>query len=164
MATEIQKKVTSCPICTPTRNSNPHEPMKPHEIPDHPWQIVGTDLCTVNSKQYLITADYYSRYFEGDGLTSTTSNAIIRKLSAHFARHGIPEVAISDNGPQFAAEEFAKFAQTWDFKHVTSSPGYPQSNGLTEKKKTQTVQTIKNIFKRAKAEGGNALLSNSMYV
>ena len=155
MATEIQKKVASCPICTPTRNSNPREPMKPHEIPDRPWQKVGTDLFTVDNKQYLVTVDCYSRYFEVDELTSTTSNAIIRKLSAHFARHGIPEVAISDNGPQFAAEEFARFAQTWDFKHVTSSPGYPQSNGLAEK----TVQTIKNIFKRAKAEGGNALLS-----
>ena len=150
-----EKKIASCPICTPTRNSNPREHMKPHEIPDRPWQKVGTDLFTVDNKQYLVTVDYYSRYFEVDELTSTTSNAIIRKLSAHFARHGIPEVAISDNGPQFAAEEFARFAQTWDFKHVTSSPGYPQSNGLAEK----TVQTIKNIFKHAKAEGGNALLS-----
>ena len=155
MATEIQKKVASCLICTHTRNSNPSEPMKPHEIPDRLWQKVGTDLFTVDNKQYLVVVDYYSRYFEVDELTSTTSNAIMNKLSAHFARHGIPEVAISDNGPQFAAEEFARFAQTWDFKHVTSSPGYPQSNGLAEK----TVQTIKNIFKRAKAEGGNALLS-----
>ena len=155
MATEIQKKVASCPICTPTKNSNPREPMKPHEIPDRPWQKVGTDLFTVDNKQYLVTVDYYSRYFEVDELTSTTSNAIITKLSAHFARHEIPEVAISDNGPQFAAEEFARFAQTWDFKHVISSPGYPQSNGLAE----TTVQTIKSIFKRAKAEGSNALLS-----
>ena len=156
---KFRKMVASCPICTPTRNSNPREPMKPHEIPDRPWQKVGTDLFTVDNKQYLVTVDYYSRYFEVDELTSTTSIPIIRKLSAHFARHGIPEAAISDNGPQFAAEEFARFAQTWDFKHVTSSPGYPQSNGLAEK----TVQTIKNIFKRAKAEGGNALLSILKY-
>ena len=94
----------------------------------------------MDNKQYLVMVDYYSRYFKVDELTSTTSNAIIRKLSAHFARNGIPEVAISDNGPQFAAEEFARFAQTWDLKHVTSSPGYPQSNRLDEK-------TVKKQYK-----------------
>ena len=130
---QANKKVASCPICTPTRNPNPRELMKPHVIPDRPWQKVGTDLFTVDNKQYLVTVDSYSRYFEVDELTSTTSNAIIRKLSTHFARHGISEVATSDNVPQFAAEEFARFAQTWHFKHVTSSPGYPQSNGLAEK-------------------------------
>ena len=123
--------------------------MKPHVIPDRPWQKVGTDLFTVDNKQYLVTVDDYSRYFEVDELTSTTSNAIIRKLSAHFARHGIPEVAISDNGPQFAAEQFATFAQTWDFKHVTSSPGYPQSNGLAEKKSQYKLsRTFSNVQKQ----------------
>ena len=122
--------------------------MKPHEIPDRPWQKVGTDLFTVDNKQYLVTVDYYSRYFEVDELTSTTSNAIIRKLYAHFSRHGIPEVAISDNGPQFAAEEFAKFAQTWDFKHVTSSPGYPQSNGLAEKNNTNYQEHFQTSKRR----------------
>ena len=44
--------------------------MKPHEIPDRPWQKVGTDLFTVDNKQYLVTVDYYSCYFEVDELTS----------------------------------------------------------------------------------------------
>ena len=101
----------------------------------------------MDNKQYLVTVDYYRCYFEVDELASTTSNAIIRKLSAHFARHGIPEVAISDNGPQFAAEKFARFAQTWDFKHATSSPGYPQSNGLAEKQ-YKLSRTFSNVQKQ----------------
>lgn len=55
-----------------------------------------------------------------------------------FARHGIPDEVMSDNGPQFASEEFKQFAQEWEFKHTTSSPGFPQSNGQSERA-TQTM-------------------------
>ena len=36
---------------------------------------------------------------------------------------------MSDNGHQFASSEFARFAETWEFEHVTSSPHHSQSNG-----------------------------------
>ena len=84
-----------------------------------------------------------------------TSATIIRKLSAHFARHGIPETVFSDNGTNFASTEFQMFAKNWDFKHVTSSPEFPQSNGLAER----SVQTAKNILSKAKADHTNPLLS-----
>ena len=46
-----------------------------------------------------------------------------------FARHGIPDVLITDNGTQFSSSEFAKFTEVWKFEHKTSSPHLPQSNG-----------------------------------
>ncbi|XP_038844475.1 aspartate beta-hydroxylase domain-containing protein 2 [Salvelinus namaycush] len=54
-----------------------------------PWQVVATDLFTWNNEDYIVTVDYYSRYFELDKLHSTTSAAVIHKLKAAFARHGI---------------------------------------------------------------------------
>ena len=66
-----------------------------------------------------------------------------------MARHGIPEQVFSDNGPQFSCAEFAQFANTWEFVHSTSSPRYPQSNGLAEK----AVQTAKRIVMKATASG-----------
>lgn len=104
-----------------------------HELPERPWQNVATDLFTLENEQYLIVVDYYSRYFELERMSTTTSSAIINKLKAIFARHGIPEKLVSDNGPQFSAQEFARFANEWDFSHITSSPTYPQANGLVEK-------------------------------
>ena len=53
---------------------------------------------------------------------------------------------MSDNGPQYASSAFAKFAETYGFEHVTSSPRFPQSNGEAER----AVKTIKNLLDKAR--------------
>ena len=78
-------------------------------------------------------------------LTSTTSAAVIKALKSVFSRHGIPETVRSDNGPQYSSQEFARFASSYEFNHVTSSPRFPQSNGQVER----TVQTVKRLPKRS---------------
>ena len=78
--------------------------------------------------------DYFSRYVEVALLQSSqTSREVIRALKSIFARHGIPEMVRSDNGPQYDSAEFIKFAKDWSFHHVTSSPRFPQSNGAVER-------------------------------
>lgn len=81
-----------------------------------------------------------------DPLDHMTSREVIKRLRAQFARHGIPDLCMSDNGPQFASEEFANFARMWEFEHATSSPHYPQSNGKAE----QAVKVAKHILRKAK--------------
>lgn len=83
-------------------------------------------------KHFLITVDYFSGFWEIDQPQSTTATAIVKKLKAHFVRYGIPDVVISDNGPQFACAEFANFATNWLFQRYTSSLGHPQANGMSE--------------------------------
>ena len=66
-------------------------------------------------------------------------------MKAQFARHGIPSLVFSDNGPQFMATQFAEFAQSWGFDHRTSSPEYAQANGKAE----AAVKSAKNIMQKA---------------
>ena len=146
---DIKEMVLSCPICLEHRKSNPKEPLISHEIPEYPWQNVATDLFTWDDKDFLLTVDYYSSYFEVQQLTNTKSKTVVNKLKSVFARHGIPAKVVSDNGPQFASAEFADFARDWDFRHETSSPHYAQSNGLAEK----MVGVVKHIFSKAKSAG-----------
>ena len=69
---------------------------------------------------------------------------MISKLKDIFARCGIPEELVSDNGPQFSSELFSKFSQEYDFKHVISSPYHPQANGEAE----SGVRIAKKILKQ----------------
>ena len=77
-------------------------------------------------------------------LSSTTSPDVSVHLQSMFARHGIPEQLISDNGPQFSSTSFAKFAEDYGFTHILTSPRYPQANGEVER----AVQTVKSLLKK----------------
>ncbi len=134
-------------------------PMRLQRMRIRPWQVVATDLFVWNNTNYVLVVDYYSNYFEVVQLSNTKSPTVIRHIKSLFARHGIPEVVISDNGPQYTAEEFTQFTKSWGFKHQTSSPMYPQSNGLAER----TVQTVKNLLKKAKASNQDPYLSLLSY-
>ncbi|XP_038867865.1 carnosine synthase 1-like [Salvelinus namaycush] len=63
-----------------------------------PWQVVATDLFTWNNEDYIVTVDYYSRYFELDKFHSTTSAAVIHKLKAAFASTVVPSLPSSPGG------------------------------------------------------------------
>ena len=49
-----------------------------------------------------------------------------------MSRWGIPDIIISDNGPEFSSAQFQAFSRDYGFEHKTSSPRYPQSNGQAE--------------------------------
>ena len=96
---------------------------------------------------------YFSRFPEMIKLATTTSSStchLSAALKSLFSRYGIPsDNVISDNhGPQYiyASQEFCDFAKEYDFKHTTSSPHFPQSNGHAE----SAVQTAKNLLKASK--------------
>lgn len=59
---------------------------------------------------YLIV-DYFTSYPVVSLLTETTSSAIIAHTKSIFARHGIPNTVITDNGPQFTSKEYRDFAR-----------------------------------------------------
>ena len=87
----------------------------------------------------MVICDYFSGFIEVERLHTITTTAVSRTLKALFARYGVPDVLVTDNGPQFASAEFVSFAKRWGFQHVTSSPHCPQSNGRVE----NVVKTVK---------------------
>ena len=156
MTAQIKDRVSSCSICNAFRNRQQRESLHPHDIPGLPWQVVGTDLFDYAGQTYLLVTDFYSKYFEIELLRQNTARCVINNLKKIFARFGVPDEVVSDNGSQYSntrnlfstTHEFKQFAEEWGFRHTTSSPEYPQSNGAAER----AVQTAKRIFKKAAAD------------
>ena len=141
---QLEDFIKTCPECLQTASLT-REPLLQTPLPNHPWERVGADLYQFKGSVYLVVVDYFSRYIEIQRMTSTTASNVITALKAIFARHGIPVVLMSDNGPQFNCKEMKEFAEAYNFKHVTSSPLYPQSNGLAER----SVRTVKELLRNA---------------
>ena len=94
-------------------------------LPHLPWQCIETDIFLRKEATYLLVVDYFSRYIEIAWLDRPTVQAVIMRLKSMFACHVIPEVVVSDSGPQYSCEAFKEFACNFQFPHDTSSPYYP---------------------------------------
>ncbi|CAC5408071.1 unnamed protein product [Mytilus coruscus] len=98
MNAEVKDFIQRCETCRTFERKQQNETLISHEIPSRPWSKVGIDLMTFQSKNYLVTVDYYSNYWEVDYLEDTLALTVIRKLRAQFARHGIPDVNTPTEG------------------------------------------------------------------
>ena len=116
----------------------------PRQRDQTPREIWHADLCELQGKQYLIVMDYFSRYLEMAYLETITSAQVIGKLKNIFARWGVPEELVSDNGGQFKADVFQKFAFEYGFTQTFTSPHFPQANGEAE----SVVKIAKKILQQ----------------
>ena len=149
MTTELREYVSKCDICLAHRTSPQKEPLLQHDITDRPWAKIGIDLSELHNLVLLVICDYYSNFIEVERITHTTTGGVTKALKAQFARYGVPDTVVSDNGPQLSSKEFATFSKSWGFTHVMSSPHYPQSNG----KAKNAVKTLKQLFKKCHDSG-----------
>lgn len=61
-----------------------------------------------------------------------------------FTRTGYPYKPRTDNGPCYVSEEFQICCQKHQIQRTTSSPRYPESNGLVER----MVQSVKKWWRK----------------
>ncbi|XP_057217097.1 uncharacterized protein K02A2.6-like [Triplophysa rosa] len=130
---DIETMVSTCEVCLKHQNRQAREPMITTDLPQYPWQKVGTDLFHFHGKEYLRVVDYLSSCPEIALLSNSSTACVIQHFKSIFASHGIPLVVVSDNGPCYNSREFQDFADHYDFKHVTSTPRRAQSNRKAKK-------------------------------
>ena len=149
MATDLKVYISKCDVCMAHRPTPQKETLQPHEFTPRPWSKVGADLCELHGRTLLVVCDYFSNYIEVENLQTTTTRAVCKALKILFARYGVPDTLVTDNGPQFSSAEFVTFTKVWSFEHCTASPHYPQSNGKAE----NAVKTTKRLFTKFRESG-----------
>ena len=99
---------------------------------------------------FLIIIDGYSKWIEVVTMNNPTAKSTIDALSSLFARYGLCQIIVSDNGTQFTGTEFNEFYSRNGIKHITNPPGHPQYNGQAER----YVDTVKSALKKRLHNGG----------
>lgn len=100
---------------------------------------------------YLVVSDYFSRFLDviqvGSDMSSKRTVNILKHL---FCYLGVPEVLRCDNAPNFISQEMKNFSEEFNFKIITSSPHFPQSNGFAE----AMVKIAKKIIEKGDLDLG----------
>ena len=147
---DIEMLAKSCHSCQAVKSSPPVAPLHPWVWPDAPWKRLHIDFAgPMYGKMFLVVIDAHSKWPEVAVMSSTTADSTIEVLRSLFARFGLPEQIVSDNGPQFVSEDFSQFLKRNGIKHIRSAPYHPSSNGLAER----FIQTLKRGLKTSEAAG-----------
>ncbi|XP_018396139.1 PREDICTED: uncharacterized protein K02A2.6-like [Cyphomyrmex costatus] len=79
-------------------------------LPEKPWQRVHIDFAgPLNGEYYFVLVDAFSKWPEIVPTQTITAQQTIEILQEIFARFGVPESLVSDNGTQFTSEKFQNF-------------------------------------------------------
>ena len=79
-------------------------------------------------------------------MTTTSASKTVEVLRDLFSRYGLPQVVVSDNGPQFVSKEFSEFMQNNSISHRRG----PATNGEAER----FVRTFKSALHKGKRDEG----------
>ncbi|XP_026142558.1 uncharacterized protein K02A2.6-like [Carassius auratus] len=144
---DIELCVKMCQSCQQIQKMSPQAPLHPWEWPSRPWERIHVDFAgPCEGHMYLVVVDAHSKWPEVQLMTSTTAGRTIEVLRNLFSHYGLPEVLVSDNGPQFVSQEFVTFLKANHVKHIRSAPYHPATNGQPER----FVQSLKQALKASK--------------
>ena len=144
MSSEIKIMVQDCDICRPFLPSQAQQPIISGTSATGPMTDVGSDLFQIGRNYYIVMVDRYSGCPFVEKLSKLSTPAITGILKTWFNTFGWPERIRTDNGPQFRSE-FGEFCKNHNILHETSSPYYPQSNGLSEAAVKQMKYLLKKV-------------------
>ncbi len=144
---DIANYVRNCERChskPPTRNN-----CIPWPVPYMPMQRIHADFCGPFLHKYyaIVLEDSFSRFPEVFFTTNATAEFTQEALRKFFAREGIAQTIVTDNGTHFSASNLNEWLKKIGCHHIFTAPRHPQSNGLAER----FVKTLKSAINASSA-------------
>ena len=118
--------VKSCKSCASVAKTPPIK-FNPWPKTDKPWYHLHIDYVSLIKETYFfVIVDSFMNWPKI--FKSKTSKTIIKVLQELFARFGLPETIVSNNGTPFTSKEFENFCKFLLKNHLNSAPYHPRSN------------------------------------
>ena len=89
--------------------------------------------------------DFATRYMEAIPLKRVDAHTTCSALMEVFARYGIPEELLSDNGSNFIANVTETLMKMLKIYHIKSSPFHPETNGMLERSHQVLKKTLDKL-------------------
>jgi len=155
MTKDVNLMVKTCPKCQLFRPRPFPKNSENYATPaEAPFVRVGLDLIgplyvTNNNNQYIVVLiDYFTGWVEVEPLKRIESKDIIKFLSTVFSRHGIPELLITDNGPQFISAQTKGFLDIYGIYMLPATPYHPETNGKVENRNKEIGKYLRLLSKK----------------
>lgn len=148
MDQDISTFLRDCRSCQQHKPTRSHHPQwKPWPIPFSAMQRVHADYCGPFLDRYyaLVVEDSYSKFPDVFITPKATADFTKRALRRYFAREGIPQALVTDNGTHFTGEEVQSWLRSIGCRSVFTAPRHPASNGIAER----FVRTLKTAISTA---------------
>lgn len=137
MAEDISTYVRDCEICRSCKasNENTNTPMTTNRYAKYPGQNLAIDYIGPypRSKEghrfAVVVVDSFTKFVFGQPLREATASATLSFLRNEiFFKYFMPEIMISDNGPQFKSIQFQNAMKEFNIKHWRTASYHPQAN------------------------------------
>eukprot|EP00731_Ephydatia_muelleri_P011389 Em0006g283a len=154
---DVEEFCKCCRICQKvSRLKESKAPLIPLPIVTEPFRrvamyIVGPLPRTKSGNRYiLVMSDYATRYPEAVPVKAIDAEHIAEELVKIFARVGIPEEILTDQGSNFTSQLLAEIYQLLHVHPIRTTPYHPQTDGLVER----FNKTLKEMLRKVAADDG----------
>ena len=153
----VEDRVAACHPCQAATDKHTKDPLKPNDAPSRPWSTIYADHWgpTPDRRHILVMIDALTRYPEVVTVEGTSAEDNIHGFAEAFARHGIPHILRSDNGPPFNGTDTHLLQQWFAKMGISHRPNLsaqdPEASGQVE----AFMKHLKKIFHVATVEGSD---------
>ncbi|XP_078581557.1 uncharacterized protein LOC144864980 [Branchiostoma floridae x Branchiostoma japonicum] len=153
---DVKAHCRGCEVCQKTarRSATNRAPLIPLPIMDIPFQRIAMDIVgplersKTGNKYVLVVCDYATRYPEAIPMRSVDAKHVAGELIKMFARVGIPEEILTDQGTNFMSKLLTELYDALKIRGIRTSPYHPQTDGLVER----FNGTLKSMLKKVSKE------------
>ena len=132
--------------------------MTPLPVMGEPFRRIAMDIVgplprTGRGNRFiLVVSDYATQYPEAIPLRNISAGKIAEVLIDIFARHGIPEEILTDQGTNFTSALLGELYRLMGIKVLRTSPYHPQVDELVERFNQTLKAMLRKVLKGEKRD------------